>query len=153
MLAVPFDCELIRQGLIAQPTNTISSLAFIAAALVVGRRHWLGSIALASIGVGSVLFHAVPSRLSSLVHDLGLLFVLLVAGLALWSNRTRLPRWPLVLLVAGILIWAMSRTGGAWCSPQSAVQGHAVWHVLAATGLAGVLMGGDGSSAKVGLSE
>ena len=29
-------------------------------------------------------------------------------------------------------IWNVSRTGGAWCSPDSLLQGHALWHLLSA---------------------
>lgn len=50
------------------------------------------------------------------------------------SRRRSLPG--LGLLGAGLLVYAFSRTGGPLCSPDSLVQGHAVWHLLAAAGLA-----------------
>lgn len=137
---MPFDCELIREGLAAQPVNTVSSLAFIVAAVVAWRRHLPGALALVLVGVGSVLFHGAPSPVSSFVHDAGLVLAIAVAGSAMWAKRTRLPIWPLAVLVTGIGIWAVSRTGGAWCSPTAVLQGHAVWHLLAALGLAGVLL-------------
>lgn len=39
----------------------------------------------------------------------------------------------------GVIVWILSRTGRPWCDPDSIVQGHAVWHVLAALGLGLVL--------------
>lgn len=138
---MPFDCELIRQGLVAQPINTVSSLAFIVAAGLVWQRHLLGALALFLVGVGSVLFHAAPSPVSSFVHDAELVLVIAAAVSTMWASRSRLPFWSLGVLAAGIVVWAVSRTGGAWCSPTSMLQGHAIWHVLAAGGVAGLLVG------------
>lgn len=138
---MPFDCELIREGLVAQPVNTASSLAFVAAAVLVWPRHRFGAVALAWIGVGSVLFHAQPSWLSSLVHDSGLVVVGVAALAAVWSNRRTLAVWPFVVLATGLGFWAVTRTGGPWCSPDSVVQGHALWHVWASVGITGLLVG------------
>ncbi|AYY13264.1 hypothetical protein EF847_11710 [Actinobacteria bacterium YIM 96077] len=38
----------------------------------------------------------------------------------------------MLILGAGALIGTLSRTGGPWCEPDSLLQGHAIWHVLAA---------------------
>lgn len=41
----------------------------------------------------------------------------------------------LSILGLGGLIMLLSRTGGPLCAPNSVLQGHAIWHVLAATGI------------------
>jgi hypothetical protein len=41
----------------------------------------------------------------------------------------------LIILGLGGLIMLLSRTGGPLCAPNSVLQGHAMWHVLAATGI------------------
>lgn len=38
----------------------------------------------------------------------------------------------LALLAFGALVGTLSRTGAPWCAPESLLQGHAVWHLLAA---------------------
>ena len=133
---MPFDCELIQEGLAAQPVNTLSSAAFLIAAAVVLSRHRWGSLALALAGVGSVMFHGFPSDFSSVVHDIGVWTLALLATLSMWRQRRAMPRLGVVMLSAGFAIWFVSRTGGIWCDPASIVQGHAAWHVLGATGVA-----------------
>ncbi len=34
-------------------------------------------------------------------------------------------------ILAAVVIWILSQTGGALCAPDSALQGHAAWHLLA----------------------
>ena len=54
------DCEALRDGLLAQPVNSLSSLAYVAAAIVLVRRqprHRVPALALAAVGVGSFLYH------------------------------------------------------------------------------------------------
>ena len=131
---MPFDCELIRDGLIAQPVNTLSSLALVLAGFLALRRTRLGAAALGFVGFGSVLFHARPSPGSTFVHDASIVLLIAVVATAIWRRRQQLP-WPgLVTLSIGAGIWALSRTGGPICDPDAALQGHAVWHVLAAAG-------------------
>ncbi len=130
---MPFDCEALGDGLLAQPINSLSSLAFLVAAVVVWRSNRLASVSLIAVGVGSIAFHGQPSTASSWSHDLGLAALVAVVAAELWRRRRSLP-WPaLGMLAVGVGVWFVSRTGGAWCDPWSAVQGHAVWHVLAAT--------------------
>ena len=40
------------------------------------------------------------------------------------------------VFLAAFGVWLPSRTGGAWCDPDSLVQGHAVWHLLCAVSVA-----------------
>jgi len=144
---MPFDCEVVGGGLFAQPVNTITSLAFLVGAVVVVRTNRLAGVTLALVGIGSIGFHGFPSAAASVLHELALVAVVVLAARALWHRRRSLPWVPLTILVAGLGIWFISRTGGAWCDPESLIQGHGVWHLLAATGLAALLAGGTAEHA------
>jgi len=139
---VELDCELIRDGLIGQPVNAFSSLAFAVVAAWLGLARprstlrSLGSGALLLVGVGSVWFHADGA---SLVHDIGLLLVVFTSLLALWRARNVHSAIGVCFVVTGFFIWLASRSGGLLCDPQSLLQGHALWHVLAAVG-AGLIL-------------
>ncbi len=131
----PFDCELLRAGWPTQPVNTVSALAF----LVVGASLWrrgfrLPGLAATAVGIGSVAFHGSPGPVASWLHDIGLYGLVAVAALRVWRLTAvgRPPVLPLVVFFGGVVIWAFSRTGGPWCDPRSLIQGHAIWHVVAA---------------------
>lgn len=140
------DCERIRPGWIGQPANTASSLAFVAAALPIarhgrrtGRAAW-GALALAAVveGIGSVGYHGPGGRLAKAVHDAGLVALVVAVPAAIASEgqafrpRTRTA----ALTAAAVALHALSRTGGPLCSCSSPLQGHAVFHLLAAAALA-----------------
>lgn len=132
----PFDCEILRAaGFPEQPVNTWSSLVFLAAAVVLWRRrHRIAGAALVLAGVGSIAFHGAPSGASEWMHDIGLYAAVAIAAVETW-RRTASGRFPVVALVVfalGVGVWALSRTGGPLCSPESLLQGHAVWHAVAA---------------------
>jgi peptidoglycan/LPS O-acetylase OafA/YrhL len=139
------DCEEIRPGLIAQPANTVSSLAFVVAAVPIvraARRRrrpaWLAVAAATAIeGIGSVAYHGPGGRRAKALHDAGL--VLLAGALAVAVHHEGQPRRPRLLSttlsVAAATLHAASRTGGPLCSCRSPLQGHAVFHVLAAAAL------------------
>ncbi len=73
------DCERIRPGTVAQPSNTATSLAFVAAAEAVRRAsarpdaHRHEALAygglLALVGAGSVAFHGPQPRGAQVLHD------------------------------------------------------------------------------------
>ena len=89
------DCELIGPGFLSQPLNSITTLAFVAAGVMVARRpslRWIGA-GLVATGVGSFLFHGPMPTGSQWAHDVTLAWlVLLVAGLGRsWEPYTRLP--------------------------------------------------------------
>lgn len=133
------DCEALRDGWLGQPINTLSSAAYIVAGVYV---LWRGgprspALALAAVGVGSILYHGPMSPGAELAHDAS------VAGLAVtafvaWRHRSL--RWPrtAALLVGGaaIVVNVLTRTGAPLCHPDSVLQGHAAWHVLTAVALA-----------------
>lgn len=140
------DCERIRPGLIGQPANTVSSLAFVAAALPIARhgrraasRAWLAVAAAAAIeGLGSVGYHGPGGRAAKAVHDGGLVALAAALAVALGAEPgppTVRPRTAM-LSVAALALHSLSRTGGPLCSCNSRLQGHAVFHLLAAAALA-----------------
>ena len=115
------DCEVLRDGLIAQPANTLSSLAFVVVgAWIVVRGHrsaghlrpWalLFGAAVAANGVGSVAFHGPGTAAGRWVHDLAIVAVLLVviaydtAALRRWSFATGTTVVAVGLLAAGGLL-------------------------------------------------
>ncbi len=141
------DCERLHDGLVAQPVNTASALAYVAVgAWLVGRRRpWIG-LAVAAAGIGSVDYHGPGSPAARLLHDGGLYAVV---GFVAWNEvarrvgRNRLTptgrvayRAALAATAAGAACWWAGRTAGPWCDPDSLLQGHAAWHLLGATALA-----------------
>lgn len=81
------DCELLRDGLLAQPVLTWTSLAYVGAAVglaattrVVGARRPLATafvVSLALIGIGSVLFHGPQPDGTRWIHDVPIVACLL----------------------------------------------------------------------------
>jgi hypothetical protein len=138
------DCERIRPGLIGQPMNTVSSLAFVAAAVPIARRArrerswvWAGVAAAAAVeGIGSVAYHGPGGRAGKAVHDVGLVALATTMAAARLREARRPPRpGALALGAAAGIMHALSRSGGPLCSCNSRLQGHAVFHVLAALAL------------------
>ncbi|MFP5256247.1 MAG: hypothetical protein ACLGI8_10415 [Acidimicrobiia bacterium] len=140
------DCERIRPGPLGQPANTVTSLAFVAAAIPVwrwsrrpGRRAWAALAAASAFeGVGSVAYHGPGGRVSKWVHDAGLVALLTAAGgvAANDPDVLRRPRpAPLLLGTGAVALHALSRTGRPLCRPDAALQGHAAFHLLAAAAL------------------
>ena len=148
------DCERLHDGLIAQPVNTVSALAYVAVGAWLagrGRRRDQGvmvafGLAVAAAGVGSVDYHGPGSPAARLLHD-GSLY--LVVGLVAWREVTRwvgrgrltprgrvAHRAALALAAAGAAGWWLGRTASPWCDPDSLLQGHAAWHLLGAAALA-----------------
>jgi len=133
------DCETLRDGWLAQPVNTLSSVAYVVAGAYVLRRGGprLPALALAAVGVGSVLYHGPMTPGAGLAHDGSI--VALAATVPLAWRRHRL-RWPsAAAVVAGGAAAAanvLTRTGAPLCRPDSLVQGHAAWHVLTALAMA-----------------
>jgi hypothetical protein len=156
------DCERLHDGLIAQPVNTASALAYVAVgAWLIGRGLRLGAagrsssgqprtvafgVAVAAAGIGSVDYHGPGSPAARLLHDGGLYAVV---GLVAWhelarrvgrSHRTPRGRTAylaaLAATAAGAACWWAGRTASPWCDPDSLLQGHAAWHLLGAAALA-----------------
>lgn len=136
------DCERIRPGLIGQPANTLSSLSFVAAAIPIwklagsGRsRGWkLVAAALVFEGIGSVLYHGPGGKFSKFIHDIGLVALAASFAAVVRDEPGVLKPTPVAtsLGVSAAALHVLSRTGGPLCSCNSRVQGHAIFHVLAA---------------------
>lgn len=139
------DCEQIRPGLIGQPANTVSSLAFVAAAVPIARAArrrdqpaWLAvAVAAAVEGLGSVAYHGPGGRRAKSLHDGGIVVLGATVAVALASEGTPMRRRPrtAALAAGAFALHALSRTGGPLCACHSPLQGHAMFHVLAAAAL------------------
>jgi hypothetical protein len=157
------DCERLHDGLIAQPVNTASALAYVAVgAWLAGRGLRAGpgrgplvafGLAVTAAGAGSVDYHGPGSPAARLLHD-GSLY--LVVGLVAWREVTRwvgrapagapTPAWTprrraryraaWAAATAGAACWWLGRTASPWCDPDSLLQPHAAWHLLGAAALA-----------------
>jgi hypothetical protein len=146
------DCERIGQELLAQPVNAITSLAFlVAGAWIVYRalgstsgraRTTLFGIAVASVGMGSVLYHGPQPAQAKFIHD-GTIAIVVGAIVVLEVTRARhgvrRDRGGYLLAFAALLLGAMAftlgRTSSPLCFPDSLLQLHGLWHVLAALAL------------------
>ena len=133
------DCEALRDGWLGQPVNTLSSVAYIVAGAYV---LWRGgprvpALALAAVGVGSVLYHGPMTPGAGLAHDGSIAVFAATIPLA-WRRRS--VSWPPVTAViaggAAIAVNLLTRTGAPLCRPESLLQGHAAWHALTALAIA-----------------
>jgi hypothetical protein len=122
------DCERLRDGLVAQPVNTASAVAYLLAAAwlagraprvaAVSRRERLAfALAVAAAGVGSVDFHGPGSPAARWLHDAGLCaavsFVAVhdLARLASTPGRV-VPAWAGVTGAGGVLLGPAPAAGG-----------------------------------------
>ncbi|HYF47709.1 MAG TPA: hypothetical protein VD926_15950 [Acidimicrobiales bacterium] len=145
------DCERLGDGWLAQPVNALSSLAFVPAGLWVGRRAGLRSgwrrpllLAFAAVlvanGIGSFAYHGPQPGWAKAAHDLPIPLV----GLLLVANEVgrrvdpqgddagRALAVAVGLGAAGGAAWLLGRTSASTCDPDSLLQWHALWHLLAA---------------------
>ena len=84
------DCEELGSGLIAQPFNTATSLAYVVAGawIILRRRAWhldpsatVFGVLVAACGVGSVAYHAAANAPGRWLHDLSIVVALaFIAG-------------------------------------------------------------------------
>jgi hypothetical protein len=133
------DCEVLRDGWLGQPVNTLSSLAYVVAGAYVLRRGGprIPALALAAVGVGSVLYHGPMTPGAGLAHDGSIVMFAATIPLA-WRRHSF--RWPPVSAAiaggAAIAVNVLTRTGAPLCRPESLLQGHAAWHALTALAIA-----------------
>ncbi|WP_207782196.1 hypothetical protein [Phytoactinopolyspora limicola] len=190
------DCEVFSSAFWGQPANSVTSLAFVVAGVVIAvatrgpaqPRRLMYAFLVAATGIGSFVFHGPAPSWSPIVHDAPLVALLafvaadavsdllgrrlsdvwwvapaavliIVAG-AVGSASTAVqglagvgavsatvirayarPSARRTILTAGVVVGAgaligtLSRSGGPLCQPDSLLQGHAIWHVLAAVAL------------------
>lgn len=143
------DCERVRAGVVAQPVNTVSSLAFVAAGvpLVRGRRRVtrvLGWAAVAT-GLGSVAYHGPGTTVGRYVHDASL--IALLGLMALDDLERSTDRSPPPALVAAVPLVAV--VGGL--PPLTDVAQPVAGAVAIVAGLVRSLRVGDGAGPRAGL--
>jgi hypothetical protein len=133
------DCEAIVGGLLGQPVNSLTTLAFVAGGLVVWARTRRRLIAMAMIatGIGSWLFHGPMPPYAQVVHDVTLWLLVGMTLVAMARDLTGGGDWrpllgPLALLAGVAVIGRLGATGGPLCDPESVLQPHGLWHVGAA---------------------
>lgn len=134
------DCEAVRDAVLAQPVNSLSSLAYVAAGAYVLRRRGpvAPALALVAVGAGSVLYHGPMPPGAELVHDGSIVALVAATSWAAWRRRPwpRPPLAALAALAAAVAANVLTRTGAPLCRPHSLLQGHAAWHALTALALA-----------------
>ena len=147
------DCERIRSGLVAQPVNTLSSLAYVAVAVPVwraaqraapsvrGRWELVAECSVAA-GLGSVAYHGPGGRLGRVVHDASLGALLGSLALAV-ADPTGGRRWP-------IGATAVAATGGT--AGLAAVGAATTGAELVARPMPGRLLGAAGVSFVAGVA-
>lgn len=147
------DCERARGGVLAQPCNAVTSLAFVlAGAFILDRgarsRHRRASRILfgattVATGIGSGLYHGPQPAYAQRLHDLPIIAVL--SQVALFEiDRVRRGHLPeprayaaaLASVSLGAVAYKGGRTSSRLCNPDSVVQLHGVWHLCAAFSLA-----------------
>jgi hypothetical protein len=133
------DCEALGDGWLAQPVNSLTSVAYVVAGAYVLRRGGprTSALALAAVGVGSILYHGPMPPGAGLAHDASIVALAATVPLAWWRRSLRRP--PAAAVIAGaaaIAVNLLTRTGAPLCRPGSLLQGHAAWHVLTAIAIA-----------------
>jgi hypothetical protein len=147
------DCERIRAGVLAQPVNAVSTLAYVVAAVAVllaglratgPRRRLLTAYAaaLAAVGVASFAYHGPQPSWAGWAHD-GSIALAVAVGLAVVATTPAIlqlagpaARAPVIIMAAAVLAYISGRTGARTCMPSGALQPHAAWHLLSATAAA-----------------
>lgn len=152
------DCEALRDGLLGQPTNTVTSAAYVAAGAWLGgraaalpRRQRPTAVAYAGLvvltGIGSIAYHGPQFRGAEMMHDLPIVAAaLLGAGVPLHRRlrgRCALPGFSTGTGVAigatgavALASYAAGRTSSPLCNPESLVQPHGLWHLATAAAVA-----------------
>jgi hypothetical protein len=133
------DCEVVGSGLLAQPMNALSSLAFVAGGAWLlwraakgagpGRRRLAAAGALqVVVGIGSVLFHGSMGPAAPLLHDSSFLALLLLAGAihladlaAVDASPLWMPRWEVTTFAGLVPVAALSTLGPGWVTGLGAV--------------------------------
>ena len=134
------DCEAVRDAVLGQTANSLSSIAYVLAGAFVLRRGGPRGpgLALVAVGIGSFLYHGPMPAGASDLHDGAIVALVALMAAAAWRRRL-LPRPPalaLVALAAAGILNLLGRTGAPLCSPESLAQPHAAWHVLTAVAVA-----------------
>lgn len=105
------DCERLRDGLLAQPVNALSSFAYAVVGIVIAGaslharreqgRSVLFAACLVATGLGSVAFHGPQPAGSRFLHDFPILLTVLVMAVTDLALLVRLPMPERTIFVAG----------------------------------------------------
>jgi hypothetical protein len=86
-----------------------------------------------------ILALGVPEAATYIFAGIGVLALFSQIAVATWGRHIQTDTWGKVsfgvgtgLFVTAFVIWILSRTGAPLCSPDAAIQGHAIWHLLCA---------------------
>ncbi|CAN5867007.1 hypothetical protein BH23ACT5_BH23ACT5_04890 [soil metagenome] len=109
------DCERVLDSFWGQPVNTVTTLAFVVAGLIVAVRSDRGWVATALIatGFGSFVFHGPMPAWGDWAHDVSLVWLLVVAGFS-GTQFERPTGWPALIVLAiviGTTPWAADPLG------------------------------------------
>ena len=107
-----FAALLIARNVERVNRRLVPTLALLAALVWLGP-NWLDNTVLVSL-IGGAGVSEVMAWRRGVVRNRALLAVVVV------------------LYAAGLAVFGLSRTDGPWCDPDAVLQGHAMWHVLAA---------------------
>ena len=136
------DCERIVGAALAQPVLAVTSLAYVAAGMVVLcwamrlRAPLAGTagVALVAVGAGSFAYHGPQPSWAELAHDWPIIAAgaVYAAGLARCRRRKWRSAWAAAagVFALGLVAYAAGRTGSPLCRPDSLWQYHGAWHVL-----------------------
>ena len=112
------DCEHCRPGIVTQPANTVSSLAYVAAGADLLRRPdpdrpvaW----AVIAVGLGSVAYHGPGTAAGRWAHDASLIAMLGLLALTdvTVADGRPMPDAAVAGVVAGAAVAALPRTSDA----------------------------------------
>jgi predicted membrane channel-forming protein YqfA (hemolysin III family) len=147
------DCERPHDGLLDEPVNAFSSVAYVAAGVWVWRHDRVQGGALVAAGVGSIAYHGFGGTAAHVLHDATILVLLGVVARStprIWYGVREQPALGACALGAfavALPLQAWGRTGGPLCRPDSVFQAHAAWHVLTAVGLTCAFVAAQGGRA------
>ena len=130
------DCEAIADSLLGQPVNSLTTLAFVVAGVVVWARtdrRWVAA-GLVATGLGSFLFHGPMPSYAQLAHDVTLWFLVAVVVASIVVEFRSTGDWrhlvgPTLLLASVAIIGRLGATGNPLCEPDSLLQPHGLWHI------------------------
>jgi hypothetical protein len=138
------DCEVIGAAALAQPVLAVTSLAYVAAGVVVlfwavrNRAPLAGvaGVALVAVGAGSFAYHGPQPSWAATAHDWPIVAVgaVYLAGLVQSGRRQQWSAWlrPAAVFALGLAAYALGRSASPLCRPDSLWQYHGAWHVLSA---------------------
>ncbi len=107
------------------------TLTVLLAGLVLERHRWVLAAVITVFATAFALWPPITEPVAVAVAVVAAGYL----GKRLWGQLSSWHGISLALLGSGLVLQSLSRPDGPLCSPESVVQGHALWHVLAAGAL------------------